>query len=212
MIHKDQRIHVIYLDFLNNIYPDLNNDLQLFWTRAAHAAQQLHLLTGHAPRTIIHHIQLPCQTNNFDCGIFVLAYQRAAQSWIDQRITTLTTTLRQVNQHTATALRTQLRTSLAPHCKIHLRAPHALSCSTINDACACLTRIRSEPIHIDSPIQTARHSDQPPSQLNEPTRAPAPRPEPPPPEGPHEDTDTDNHTPDMLAQHQHDLTELPKLI
>ena len=83
MIHKGQRIHVINLDSLNNTYPDLDNDLQLFWTRAAHAAQQLHLLSGHAPRTIIHHIQLPCQTNNVDCGIFVLAYQRAAQFWIN---------------------------------------------------------------------------------------------------------------------------------
>jgi hypothetical protein len=49
--------------------------------------------------------QLPCQTNNYDCGIFVLAYQRAVKSWInthlpsaqtsiDQRINTLTSTLR----------------------------------------------------------------------------------------------------------------------
>ena len=41
MIHKGQRIHVLYLDSLNNIYPDLDNDLQHFWTRAAHVAQQL---------------------------------------------------------------------------------------------------------------------------------------------------------------------------
>ena len=136
----------------------------------------------------------------------------SAQTSIDQRINTLTSTLRQVNQHTATALWTQLRTSLAPHCKIHLRAPHAFSCSTINDACACLTRIHSEPIHIDSPNQTASHSNHLPSQLDEPTRAPAPSPEPPPPEGPHEDTDTDNPTQDMLAQLQHDLIELSKLI
>jgi hypothetical protein len=101
MLRKGQRLHVIYLDSLNNTYPELDNDLRLFWIRAAHAAQQLRLLSGHAPRATIHHIQLPCQTNNFDCGIFVLAYQRAAQSWInthlpsaqtsiDQRINTLT--------------------------------------------------------------------------------------------------------------------------
>ena len=30
--------------------------------------------------------------------------------------------------------------------------------------------------------------------------------------GPHEDTDTDNPTPDMLAQLQQELTELPKLL
>ena len=30
MIHKGQRIHVIYLDSFKNIYPDLNNDHQLF--------------------------------------------------------------------------------------------------------------------------------------------------------------------------------------
>jgi hypothetical protein len=111
---------------------------------------------------------LPCQTNNFDCGIFVLAYQRAAQSWInthlpsaqtsiDQRINTLTSTLKQVNQQTATALRIQLRSSLAPHCKIHVRAPPAFSCSTVNDACACLTRICSGPINIDSPDQPNKH-------------------------------------------------------
>jgi Ulp1 family protease len=165
MIHKGQRIHVLYLVSLNNIYPDLDNDLQHFWTRAAQAAQQLHLLSGHAPRTVIHHLQLPCQTNNFDCGIFVIAYQRAVKSWIntylpsaqtsiDQRIRPLTSTLRQVNQHTATALRSQLRTSLAPHCKVHLRTLHAFSCPTTNDACACLTRIRSKPITIDIPTQT----------------------------------------------------------
>ena len=165
MIHKGQRIHVLYLVSLNNIYPDLDNDLQHFWTRAAQAAQQLHLLSGHAPRTVIHHLQLPCQTNNFDCGIFVIAYQRAVKSWIntylpsaqtsiDQRIRPLTSTLRQVNQHTATALRSQLRTSLAPHCTVHLRTLHAFSCPTTNDACACLTRIRSKPITIDIPTQT----------------------------------------------------------
>ena len=134
----------------------------------------------------------------------------SSQTSIDQRIKTLTSTLRQVNQHTATAIRTQLRTSLAPHCKVHLRAPHAFSCSTINDACACLSRIHSEPIFIDSPNQTNTYSDHL-SQLDEPTRAPTPSPEPPPPVGPHEDTDTNNPTPDMLAQLQHDLTELPKL-
>ena len=78
MLHKGQRIHVIYLDSLNNTYPELSNDLQLFWIRAALADQQLHLLSGHAPRATIHHIQLPSQTNHFDCGIFVLAYHRAA--------------------------------------------------------------------------------------------------------------------------------------
>ena len=135
-----------------------------------------------------------------------------AQTSIDQRINTLTSTLRQVNQHTATALRTQLRTSLAPPCKIHLRAPHAFSCSTINDACACLTRIHSEPIPIDSPNQTTMYSDQP-SQLDEPTRAPAPSPEPPPPrDSTRTPTPTTTHTPDMLAQLQHDLIVLPKLI
>ena len=56
MIHKGQRIHVLYLDSLNNTYPNLDNDFKLFWTRTAHAAQQLHLLSGHAPRTIIHHL------------------------------------------------------------------------------------------------------------------------------------------------------------
>jgi len=30
MIHKGQRIHVIYLDSLNNTYPELDNDLRLF--------------------------------------------------------------------------------------------------------------------------------------------------------------------------------------
>ena len=134
-----------------------------------------------------------------------------AQTSIDQRINTFTSTLKHVNQHTATALRAQLRSSLAPHCKIHVRAPLAFSCSTVNDACACLTRIRSDSIHIDSPVQTARHSDNPP-QLAIPTRTSATSPEPPPPEGPHEDTDTDNPTPDMLAQLQQDLTELPNLI
>ena len=129
MLHKGQRLHVLYLDSLNNRYPDLDHDLQLFWNRTAQAAQQLHLLPGHAPRTVIHHLDLPCQTNNYDCGIFVLAYQRAVKTWInthlpsaqtslDQRINTLTATLRQVTQHTATALRIQLRTSLAPHCKV----------------------------------------------------------------------------------------------
>ena len=139
MIHKGQRIHVLYLDSLNNTYPDLDNDLQHFWTRAAHTAQQIRLLPGHAPRIVLHHIQLPPQANNSDCGIFVLAYQRAVKSWINthlpsaqtsiyQRINTLTSTLRQVNQQTATALRIQLRTSLAPHCQVHLLAPHAFSC------------------------------------------------------------------------------------
>jgi hypothetical protein len=191
MIHKGQCIYVLYLDSLNNIYPDLDNDLHHFWTRAAQAAQQLHLLSGHAPRTVIHHLQLPCQTINFDCEIFVLAYQRAIKSWINthlpsaqtsinQRINTLTSTLRQVNQHTATALRSQLRTSLALHCKVHLRTPHAFSCSTTNDACACLTQNRSKPISIDSPTQTNKYSDQPP-QLDEPTSAPPPGPELPPP-------------------------------
>ena len=80
MLHKGQRIHVLYLDSLNNTYPDLDNDLKLFWNRSARAAQQLHLLTGHAPHTVIHHLQLPCQTNNYDCGIFVLAYQRAVKT------------------------------------------------------------------------------------------------------------------------------------
>jgi hypothetical protein len=64
MIHKGQRIHVLYLDSLNNTYPDLDNDLKLLWNRTAHAAQQLHLLSGYAPHTVIHHLQLPCQTNN----------------------------------------------------------------------------------------------------------------------------------------------------
>jgi hypothetical protein len=91
---------------------------------------------------------LPSQTNNFDCGIFVLAYQRAAQTWI--------------NTHLPSA-------------------------------------------------QTSRHSDHP-SQSDTPAPTSATSPEPPPPEGPHEDTDTDNPTPDMLAQFQHDLTELPNLI
>ena len=30
MIHKGQRIHVLYLDSLNNTYPDLDNDIKLF--------------------------------------------------------------------------------------------------------------------------------------------------------------------------------------
>ena len=104
MIHKGQRIHVLYLDSLNNTYPDLDNDLKLFWNRTARAAQQLHLLSGHAPHTVIHHLQLPRQTNNADCGIFVLAHQRAVKTWInthlpsahtsiEQRINTLTATL-----------------------------------------------------------------------------------------------------------------------
>ena len=31
MLHKGQRLHVLYLDSLNNRYPDLDHDLQLFW-------------------------------------------------------------------------------------------------------------------------------------------------------------------------------------
>jgi Ulp1 family protease len=30
----------------------------------------------------MHHVQLPTQTNNYDCGLFVLAYQRATQHWL----------------------------------------------------------------------------------------------------------------------------------
>jgi hypothetical protein len=167
----------------------------------------IRLIPGHAPRTVIHHLQLPCQTNNSDCGIFVLTYQRAVKSWINthlpsaqtsinQRINTLTSTLHQVNQQTATALRTQLRTSLSRHCKVHLRAPHAFSCSTTNDACTCLTQIRSGPIPIDSPTQTTVPNDQPPQQ-EEPTNAPPIGPELP-PLGPPDDIDSP--TPAMLVQ------------
>ena len=214
MLHKGQRLHVLYLDSLNNRYPDLDHDLQLFWNRTAQAAQQLHLLPGHAPRTVIHHLDLPCQTNNYDCGIFVLAYQRAVKAWInthlpsaqtslDQRINTLTATLRQVTQHTATALRIQLRTSLAPHCKVQLRAPSAFSCSTINDACACLTRFSTEPIAIDNPSQITTDNDQP-SQLDEPKTPPSTTPGPP--------DDTDSPTPAMLVQLQQELAALPALL
>ena len=56
----------------------------------------------------MHHLHLPTQTNNYDCGIFVLAYQRATQLWLrtylpskhtpmDLRLTTLNATLKQVN-------------------------------------------------------------------------------------------------------------------
>ena len=98
MLHKGQRLHVLYLDSLNNRYPDLDHDLQLFWNRTAQAAQQLHLLPGHAPRTVIHHLDLPCQTNNYDCGIFVLAYQRAVKTWINTHLPSAQTSLDQLNQ------------------------------------------------------------------------------------------------------------------
>ena len=83
------KISFFFLSFsLNNTYPDLDNDLTLFWNRTARAAPQLHLLSGHAPHTVIHHLQLPCQTNNSDCGIFVLAYQRAVKTWINTHLST----------------------------------------------------------------------------------------------------------------------------
>ena len=65
----------------------------------------------------MHHLYLPTQTNKYDCGIFVLAYQRATQLWLrtylpsphapmDLRLTTLKATLRQVTQTRVTFLET----------------------------------------------------------------------------------------------------------
>ena len=71
----------------------------------------------------MHHVQLPTQTNNYDCGLFVLAYQRVTQHWLrtyfpsqrtfmDLLLTTLRATIKQVTQPQVTDLRNQLRQTL----------------------------------------------------------------------------------------------------
>jgi hypothetical protein len=60
--------------------------------------------------------QLPTQTNNYDCDLFVLAPQRATQHWLhtylpsqrtpmNLRLTTLQATIRKVTQTQVTDLR-----------------------------------------------------------------------------------------------------------
>ena len=81
-LRKANHHHIIYLDSLNNRYPALEEDLTHFWTRSAKAAHALQLTSAKSPKVTMHHLHLPTQTNNYDCGIFVLAYQRATQLWL----------------------------------------------------------------------------------------------------------------------------------
>ena len=124
-------------------------------TRAAHLLQ---LAPDSTPRTTIHHLQVPTQTNSYDCGLFVLAYLRATQSWLqthlptprspmDLRMTTLKATVRKVNRTEVTELRKQLRQTLQQHCTIHTAAPTIFQCQTIREDCACLRTAQHVPPH-----------------------------------------------------------------
>ena len=80
-LRKATNHHVLYLDSLNHKYPALEEDLTHFWTRSTRAAHQLQLAPNGTPRTTIRHLQVPTQTNSYDCGLFVLAYLHAPQTW-----------------------------------------------------------------------------------------------------------------------------------
>ena len=94
-------------------------DLTHFWTRSTRAAPLLQLALDSTPRVTLHHLHVPIQTNSYDCGLFVLAYLRATQSWLrthlltprspmDIRLTTLQATIRKVTQTEVTELRQPL--------------------------------------------------------------------------------------------------------
>ena len=78
-LRKANHHHVLCADSLNNRYPVLEEDLTHFWTRSTRAAHALQLAPDSPARITMHHLQLQTQTNNYDCGLFVLAYQRATQ-------------------------------------------------------------------------------------------------------------------------------------
>jgi hypothetical protein len=114
-LRKANHHHVLYIDSLNQRHPDLEDDLTHFWTRSTRAAHSFQLTSNRTPQVTIHHQLVPTQTNNYDCGLFVLAYQRAAQSWLrthlltprspmDLRMRTLIATIRTVNQQEVTQL------------------------------------------------------------------------------------------------------------
>ena len=86
LIRREHNFHIIYLDSLNNKYPDLEQDLKHFWTRAARAAHTHQLFHDIYPHITIHTPTLPTQQNNFDCGIFVLGYHRAIQTWMNTHL------------------------------------------------------------------------------------------------------------------------------
>jgi hypothetical protein len=64
-LRKANHHHVLYLDSLNQRHPELDEDLTHFWTRSTRAAHQLQLAPDSTPRTTIHHLQVPTQTNNW---------------------------------------------------------------------------------------------------------------------------------------------------
>ena len=72
-LRKANHHHVLYLDSLNLRYPALEEDLTQFRTRSTRAAHQLQLAPDSTPRTTIHHLHVPTQTNSHDCGLFLLA-------------------------------------------------------------------------------------------------------------------------------------------
>ena len=107
----------------------------------------------------MHHLQLPAQANNYDCGLFVLAYQRATQAWklthlltprssMDLRMVTLKATLRRVTQTEVTELRHHLRHTLHQHCTIHTPAPPGFRCHASRAGCTCLQAAQSQLIYI----------------------------------------------------------------
>ena len=73
-LRKANHHHIIYLDSLNNRYPALEEDLTHFWTRSTRAAHALQITLDTPTQVTMHHLHLPTQTNSYDCGIFVLAY------------------------------------------------------------------------------------------------------------------------------------------
>ena len=155
-LRKANHHHVLYIDSLNQRHPDLEADLTHFWTRSTRAAHSFQLTSNRTPQVTIHNQLVPMQTNNYDCGLFVLAYQRAAQSWLrthlltprspmDLRMSTLIATIRTVTQQEVTQLRQQLRNSLHQHCTVHLTTPPGFTCQATREDCRCLRTAQQPP-------------------------------------------------------------------
>ena len=156
------------MDSLNLRYPALEDDLIHFWICSTRAAHLLQLAPDSTPRTTVHHLQVSTQINSYDCGLFVLAYLRATQTWLqthlqtprspmDLRLTTLKATVQKVNQMEVTELRKQLRQTLHQHCLIHTPAPPAFQCQFLREDCNCLRTAQNVPPY--SPANTVSPTD-----------------------------------------------------
>ena len=150
---------VLYLDSLNLRYPALEMDLTHFWTRSTRAAHLLQLAPDSTPRTTLHHLHVPTQTNSYDCGFFVLAYLRATQTWLRTHLLTPRsppdhTPSHPPESHPNGGHRTQATASTDPTSALH--NPHP--CASPIPMPYHQGRLR---LPMDSPAPTTPHQSQP---------------------------------------------------